>query len=81
MKELLEFIIENLLGKKDFSIEESTDERGFINLTVLLDSKDIGLIIGKNGKTIKAVRSLLRVNATLNKKVFSLNVQEKEAKS
>jgi len=81
MRELLEFIIENLLGKKDFSIEEATDERGFINLTVLLDPKDIGLIIGKNGKTIKAVRSLLRVNATLNKKVFSLNVQEKEAKS
>ena len=81
MKELLEFIIENLLGNKDFSVEESIDEKGFNNLIVYLNSKDIGLIIGKNGATIKAIRSLLRVRAILGKYAFSLNLQEKGLKN
>ena len=38
----------------------------------------IGLIIGKNGKTIRAIRNLLRVRAAIEKKAVFVSVSEKE---
>jgi predicted RNA-binding protein YlqC (UPF0109 family) len=38
----------------------------------------MGLIIGKRGKTIRTIRNLLRVRATLEKKGVSVAVVEKE---
>jgi predicted RNA-binding protein YlqC (UPF0109 family) len=76
MKQLTEFIISNIIGSQDFTIEENVDERGFTTIDVKLKPDHIGLVIGKGGNTIKMIRSLLRVKATLEKKLFSLTVSE-----
>jgi predicted RNA-binding protein YlqC (UPF0109 family) len=77
MKELLEFILKNLLADKEFSVEEKLDGDK-VNLTILVPQDKIGLIIGKEGKVIKSIRNLLRVKATLEKKVVFLSVEEKK---
>lgn len=61
MKNLLNFIIENIVEKKDdIKINESkTDNIISIKLTVNKD--DIGRVIGKNGKVIKSIRTLLKI--------------------
>ena len=75
MKKLLEFIIEGILGKKDFTVTESTKE-DFVNLAIKIPGKDTGLIIGKEGKTIKAIRNLLKVRATLERRGVSVSIEE-----
>lgn len=75
MKDLLEYIVEGLLGKKDFEIEESEVE-GKTELLLKLNPDDIGIIIGKGGNTIKSIRNILRVKAALSGTFFYLKVNE-----
>ena len=76
MKELLEFIVENITGNKDFTIEESEQE-GRFDYLIVSPKEFVGMIIGKEGKTIRAIRNLVKVRATLEKKAVSVSVEEK----
>ncbi len=63
MKDLLNFIVTNLVTKPEaVSIDEQTNE-GNIDLNLTVDPTDMGLIIGKSGQTIRAIRKLLTVRA------------------
>jgi len=74
MKELLEYIIAGILGKKDFKVSQDV-EGDFIRLLLKVPPEDMGLVIGKGGTTIKAIRNLIRVRATLEKKGASVILQ------
>lgn len=74
MKELLEFILRNILGKKsEFEIIEE-DDGSIVKLTVKTAEDEGGMVIGKQGKVIKAIRNILRIKATLEKKKIILLV-------
>lgn len=75
MKDLLEFLLKGVLGEEKFDIEEVEDQ-GRIVYTIKTDPKNIGMIIGKGGHMIKALRNILKVRATLEKRAVSLNVGE-----
>jgi predicted RNA-binding protein YlqC (UPF0109 family) len=75
MKELLEYLLKKIVGKKDFAIEE-TNEDSKVNFNVSADPSIIGLIIGKNGRTIKSIQNILRVRARLEKASVFVNVTE-----
>ncbi len=77
MKNLLSFLIKKITGIKDFTIQEST-ENSYTNFTVITEPGTAGLIIGKQGRTIKTIRNLLKVKATLEKKGVNISVEEKE---
>lgn len=74
MKELLDFILRNMLGKdsKYEIIEE--DDGSIVKLTVKTAEDEGGMVIGKQGKIIKAIRNILRIKATLEKKKIILLV-------
>jgi predicted RNA-binding protein YlqC (UPF0109 family) len=73
MKELLEFIIKKLTATTEVSVSENVN--GEVYEYLLSVPKELmGLIIGKNGNTIKAIRNILKIRATLEKKRFYLNV-------
>lgn len=63
MKDLLEFIVKNLVTKPEAVAVEEQSEEGNVNLNLTVDPSDMGLIIGKNGQTIRAIRKLLTVRA------------------
>lgn len=70
MKELLNFILEGILGNKDFEISER-EEDGSTILEVKVNPDEVGIIIGKGGQTIKSIQNLIRVRARKeNKNVF-----------
>ena len=75
MKKLLEFIIERLTGQKDIKIEEKKEDDN-VYLEIFSDPENIGLIIGKNGNTIKAIQDVLRVRARLENVMVFVNVSE-----
>lgn len=76
MKDLLTFILKEITKKDDFEIKEEVDG-DFIRFTVLAPKEIMGIIIGREGRTIKSIRNLLKVRATLEKKAVSVSVEEK----
>ncbi len=63
MKDLLLFIVTNLVTKPEaVSIDEQSQE-GDVSLNLTVDPSDMGLIIGKSGQTIRSIRRLLTVRA------------------
>lgn len=76
MRDLLNFIVTNLVTKPDaVSIEEQKDN-GNINLNLTVDPSDMGLIIGKSGQTIRAIRKLLTVRAIAENVRVNLQLTE-----
>lgn len=63
MKDLLNYIVTSLVTKPEaVSIDEQSEE-GNVNLNLTVDPTDMGLVIGKNGQTIRSIRKLLTVRA------------------
>lgn len=79
MKELLAFLIKNITGEseKNFDISESTVD-GRTTLTITANPNIIGIIIGKEGKTIKNIRKIVAVKAVLQKTSVNISVIEKQ---
>jgi len=71
MKELLEFVIKNLVDNQEaVSITETSKDKSIV-YEVKVDESDIGKIIGKQGRIAKAIRTLIKAIATKeNKKVI-----------
>lgn len=64
MLEVLNFVIKNIVTlPDDVKIDESVDETGTTTYLVSVNPADVGRIIGKEGKVIKAVRTIMRVIA------------------
>ena len=72
--EFLEYIVKNVVDNPDaVKVSREVDERGVL---IVLDvaPEDMGMIIGRQGSTAKAIRTLLRVigaraNARVNLKI------------
>lgn len=74
MKQVLEVIIKNLVDNKDaVSINEIENEKG-VTFQVKVDNSDIGKIIGKQGKTAKAIRTLMKAAGAKYKKRLSVEI-------
>lgn len=77
MKELLEHIIKSIVDNQDkVEVEETTNEVGEIVLHLKVDQSDMGKIIGKEGRIIKAIRTIIRVPAIKQGKRVKLEIIE-----
>lgn len=74
----VEYVAKELVEKPEgVKVSRSVDEMGvLIELTV--DKDDMGVIIGKEGKTAKAIRTLLRVLGAKNDARVNLKIVEPE---
>ncbi len=63
MKQLLEYIIPNIVNHPEDVKVEETNQDGLINLTIQTHPEDVGRVIGKSGKVIKAIRQIARILA------------------
>jgi len=60
-QDFLEFIIKALVDHPDdVRVNRSVDEMGVL-LTLKVNPEDMGQIIGRNGSTARAIRSLIRI--------------------
>jgi uncharacterized protein len=74
MKALVEFLIKSLADQPDQVVlaEHETDDSILLELRISPD--DVGKIIGKNGNTINAIRTVLQAAASSHKKRVKLEV-------
>ena len=77
MKELIEFIAKSLVEyPEQVSLTEEEGEDGTILIKLSAAQEDMGRIIGKQGRTAKAMRTLLNAKATREDKRASLQILE-----
>lgn len=63
MKQLLEYIVPNIVNHPEEVVIGQTEENGVINLSIKVNPEDMGRVIGKSGKVIKAIRQIGRIIA------------------
>ena len=63
MKEFITYIVQQIVNKPDEINITEVDEDGFTKYIIEVADEDMGLIIGKHGRTIKSVRSLVKAKA------------------
>jgi len=75
-QEFVEYVVGKMVTKPEaVKVVRTIDERGvFLQLTV--DKEDMGVVIGKEGRTAKAIRTLLRVLGAKNDARVSLDITE-----
>ena len=72
----LEFIIKSLVeNPDDVKIVRTVDEMGVL-MTLDVNPSDMGKIIGREGNTAKAIRTLLRVVGMKNNARVNLKINE-----
>ena len=77
MKELIEFIAKALVDNPAaISTSEEEDADGIILVKLVAAREDMGRIIGKQGRTAKAMRTLLNAKATREHKRAVLQILE-----
>lgn len=77
MRDFLEYLVKGIVDKPETVIvEEHADGQGFINLVITVDQTDMGKIIGKSGRVIKAVRDLTRILAVKENKRVNVSLAQ-----
>jgi len=61
----------------DVRVERTVDERGVL-LTLHVNSSDIGYVIGRQGQTAKAIRTLAKIIGAKNNARVNLKIDEPE---
>jgi len=77
-QEFVEYVVKAIVDNPDkVTVKRSVDEMGVL-LELGVDPADMGKIIGKDGRTAKAVRTLLRVLGAQNHSRVNLKIIEPE---
>jgi hypothetical protein len=73
-KALVEYIVTSLVDNPDQVTVSETDERNAIVLEISVASSDMGRVIGKGGRVVNSIRTLVQVLAAKQGKRVSLEV-------
>jgi predicted RNA-binding protein YlqC (UPF0109 family) len=76
MKDLLEFVVKSLVSQPEEVEIKQEEKEGDINLDLKVAEEDMGLIIGRQGRIIKAIRNLLKTRALIENKKVQLTLEE-----
>ena len=76
MKDILTYLIKGIVEKSDLVEVTEEENQGIVNLTVSVDPSDMGRVIGKEGKVIKAIRNVMRIPAMKQNKKIYINLAE-----
>ncbi|GAC1412946.1 MAG: hypothetical protein NVSMB66_3600 [Candidatus Doudnabacteria bacterium] len=77
-QQFVEYIVKALVDHPDdVKTERTVDEMGVL-ITLHLNQQDMGQVIGRQGQTAKAIRTLLRVVGAKRKARVNLKINEPE---
>jgi len=79
MKKLLDFLVKKVANHPEkIAIEEQIPGEGFLNLALKVHPEDAGLVIGKKGKTIRALKNIVKILAIKEGKRVNIELTNKE---
>lgn len=76
MKKALEYIITQIVDEPDKVEITEQEDQGIINFSITVAPSDMGKVIGKNGKVIRAVRNVVKIAAIKQNKKINIALTE-----
>ncbi len=77
-QEFLEYLVKALVDHPDdVKVDRKVDEMGVL-LSLKVNAQDMGQVVGRQGATAKAIRSLLRIVGIKNNARVNLKIEEPE---
>ena len=63
MKQFIEYILKNIVSKPESVIVEESDDQGETLYSLTVAPEDMGIVIGKEGRNINAIRNMAKAKA------------------
>ena len=77
-QQFLEYVVKSIVDHPDeVKIDRKVDEMGVL-LSLRVHREDMGQVVGRQGATAKAIRSLLRIVGIKNNARVNLKIEEPE---
>lgn len=77
MKKALEYIVSQIVDQKDTVEIKEEREDTMVHYTIAVAKEDMGKIIGKSGKVIRAIRNVLKIPAIKQGVRVDISLEEK----
>lgn len=77
MEDLLTFLVKEITGNSPVTIEQEMNDN-VTTYTIVVHKEYMGMLIGKNGRVIMAMRTLARVQAAKQNSKVNVELKEKE---
>lgn len=74
MKKALEYIISQIVDNPEKVEISEAEEADMTNFSVKVDTSDMGKIIGKGGKVIRAIRNVIKISAIKQNKKINISL-------
>lgn len=79
MKTFVEWVVKKIVDQPDQVLVEEINQENQVLLNLKVAQEDMGRVIGKGGKIIKAVRNLVKILAIKEGKLVNLQLVESES--
>lgn len=76
MKTALSYIVSSIVDSPDKVVITEETEGDFTTFKLTVDKEDMGKVIGKNGKIIRAIRNVLKIPAMKQDKKINIVLEE-----
>ena len=77
MEKLVSYIVKSLVAnKEDVKVEANKENENTIILKVYVNEKDLGKVIGKNGKIANSLRNIVKSAQTDNNVKYFVKIME-----
>lgn len=77
-QEFVEYVVKSIVNHPDdVKTERNVDERGVL-ITLHINPEDMGYVIGKQGQTARAIRTLLKIVGAKENARVNLKIHEPE---
>ena len=77
MMELVEYLVSSLVPDGDYTVEQR-DGNNANDIVITIAKKDIGKIIGKQGRIAKAIRTLVKSASSKSNVRYNVVIEEKD---
>ncbi|MEM6822540.1 MAG: KH domain-containing protein [Verrucomicrobiota bacterium] len=77
MKYFVEFVVSALVDKPDEVLIDDEEERGRTHYRVQVNPGDVGKVIGKKGRTIRAIRNVVNAVARHRKQSVQVDIRDR----
>jgi len=79
MKKALNYIVAQIVDDPEKVEINEQEDQGMINFSIRVAPSDMGKLIGKNGKVIRAIRNVVKISAIKQNKKINIALLENSA--